>query len=131
MDRIMANKLHSSKGTSADTLNYFDDKLTRVPRLSECSSALTNLNYKIHDSVIVCCLTSQQHACVSQRLICSYNYECCHTEIDVADQTFYLTQSQNAESGPTSPSADPVIPSARQGNHWSVNFYVTRMARPT
>ena len=51
----------------------------------------------------VCCLTFWQHASVSQGRICSDNLTCCHTEIEAADQTFYLTQSQN--TGPTSPSA--------------------------
>ena len=46
------------------------------------------------------CLTSQQHASVSQGRICSDNFTCCHTEIKVADQTFYLTQSQYTDTGP-------------------------------
>ena len=33
---------------------------------------------------------------------------CCHTEIEVTDQTFYLTQSQCTDTGPTSPNADPI-----------------------
>ena len=45
---------------------------------------------------------------LSQRRICSDNFTCCLTEIEVADQTFYLTQSQYTDTGPTSPSADPV-----------------------
>ena len=72
--------------------------------------------------VKVGCLTSQQHASVSQGLICSDNFTCCHTEIEVADQTFYLTQSQYTDTGPTSPSADPITPGAWQGSHWSANF---------
>ena len=36
-------------------------------------------------------LTSQQHASVSQYLICSDKFTCCHTEIEEADQTFYHT----------------------------------------
>ena len=36
-------------------------------------------------------LTSQQHARVSQGRICTDNFTCCHTETEVADQTFYLT----------------------------------------
>ena len=48
-------------------------------------------------AVFVClfvgCLTSQQHASVSQGRICSDNCTCCHTEIEVEDPTFYLTQS--------------------------------------
>ena len=38
--------------------------------------------------LLVGCLTSQQHASVSQGRICSDNITCCHTEIEVADQTF-------------------------------------------
>ena len=67
-------------------------------------------------------LTSQQQASVSQGRICSDNFTCCHTEIEVADQTFYLTQSQYTDTGPTSPSADPITPGAWQGSHWSANF---------
>ena len=37
------------------------------------------------------CLTSQQHVPVSQGRIYSDNCSCCHTEIEVADPTFYLT----------------------------------------
>ena len=68
------------------------------------------------------CLTSQQQASVSQGRICSDNFTCCHTEIEVADQTFYLTQSQYTDTGPTSPSADPITPGVWQGSHWSANF---------
>ena len=67
-------------------------------------------------------LTSQQHVSVSQGRICSDNFTCCHTEIEVTDQTFYLTQSQYTDTGPTSPSADPITPGAWQGSHWSANF---------
>ena len=77
--------------------------------------------------LLVACLTSQQQASVSQGRICSDNCTCCHTEIEVADQTFYLTQSQYSDTGPTSPSADPITPGAWQGSHWSANFGVTGM----
>ena len=56
--------------------------------------------------LLVGCLTSQQQASVSQGRIC------CHTETEVADQTFHLTQSQYTDTGPTSPSADPITPGA-------------------
>ena len=62
--------------------------------------------------LLVGCLTSQQHASVSQGRISSDNVTCCHTEIEVADPTFYLTQSQYTDTGPTSPSADPKTPGA-------------------
>ena len=51
-----------------------------------------------------------------------HNFTCCHTEIEAADQTFHLTQSQYTDTGPTSPSADPITPGAWQGSHWSANF---------
>ena len=80
--------------------------------------------------LLVGCLTSQQHASVSQGRICTDNLTCCHTEMEAADQTFHLTQSQYTDTGPTSPSADPIMPDAWQGSHWSANFEVTGMTRP-
>ena len=80
--------------------------------------------------LLVGCLTSQQQASVSQGRICSDNFTCCHTEIEVADQTFHLTQSQHTDTGPTSPSADPITPGAWQGSLWSANVKVTGMTRP-
>ena len=79
---------------------------------------------------LVDCLTPQQHASASQGRICSDNITCCHTEIEVADQTFHLTQSQHTDTGTTSPSTDPITPGAWQGSHWSANFEVTGMTRP-
>ena len=80
--------------------------------------------------LFVVCLMSQQHASVSQGRICSDNFTCCHTEIEVAHQTFHLTQSQNTDTGPTSPRIDPLTPGTWQGSHWSANFEVTGMTRP-
>ena len=80
----------------------------------------TNVNSKAI-CLFVGCLTSQQQASVSQGRICTDNFTCCHTEIEVADPTFYLTQSQYTDTGPTSPSADPITPGAWQGSHWSAN----------
>ena len=81
---------------------------------------------QIHSTEIlllfVGCFTSQLHASVSQGRICSI-FACCHTEIEVADQTFYITQSQYTDTGPTSPSADPITPGAWQGSHWSAIFF--------
>ena len=70
---------------------------------------------KLTMALFVGCLTSQQHASVPQGRICSDNFTCCYTEIEVADQTFYLTHSQYTDTGPSSPSADPITPSAWQG----------------
>ena len=67
---------------------------------------------------------SQQHASVSQGQICSNSFTC-HTEIEVADKTFYLTQSQYTDTGPTSPSTAPIMPGASQSSHWMAKFSVT------
>ena len=58
---------------------------------------------------------------VSQGRIWSDNFTCCHTEIEAADQTFYLTQSLYTDTGPTSPSTDPITLGAWQGSHWNAN----------
>ena len=80
--------------------------------------------------LLVGCLMSQPHASVSKGRICTDNSTCCHIEIEVTNQTYYLTHSQYTETGPTSPSADPIMPGAWQGSHWSANFEVTGMTRP-
>ena len=77
--------------------------------------------------MLLACLTSQQHAGVSQGRICSDKCTCYHTQLEVAYQTFYLTRSQYTDTGTTSPSADHVTPGAWQGkplvcqfqSHWS------------
>ena len=76
------------------------------------NGARTHVNSKGIVCLFVCCLTSQQQASVSQGRICSDIFTCCHTEIEAADQTFYLTQSQHTDTWPTSPSADPITPGA-------------------
>ena len=75
--------------------------------------------HHLHCEAIVGCLTSQQHASVSQGRISSDKFTCCHTETEVADQTFYLTPSQYIDTGPTGPSADPLAPGAWQGSRWT------------
>ena len=67
--------------------------------------------------LFVGCLTSQQQASVSQGRIFSDKFTCCHTEIEVADQTLYLTQSPYTDTVPTSSSTDPITPGAWQGSH--------------
>ena len=82
-------------------------------------------------SWLVGCLLNVQATCECiSGTICSDNLTCCHTEIEIADQTFHLTQSQYTDTGLTSPSADPITPGAWQGSHWSANFEVTGMTRP-
>ena len=105
------------------------ERKNKVAQISQHASCLAVFSlifgYGSHVSqvyLLVGCLTSQQHACVSQGRICSDNFTCCHTEIEVADQTFHLTQSQYTDTGLTSPSAGPIAPDTWQGSHWSANF---------
>ena len=77
--------------------------------------------------MLVVFLTSQQHASVSQEWVSSDNFACCHTETGAADQTVRLTQPRYTDARPTSSSADPIMPGAWWGNHWSANFEVTGM----
>ena len=98
-----------------------------IPDSSFCSRFMVPVGIVC---LLVGCLTSQQHASVSQGRICTDNFTCCHTEIEAADQTFHLTQSQYTDTGPTSPSADPITSGAWQGSHWTAHFEVTGMTRP-
>ena len=72
--------------------------------------------------LFVGCFTSQQQPSVSQGRICSDNFTFCRTEIEVADQTIHLTQSQYTDTRQTSPIAVLIIPGAWQGSHWSANL---------
>ena len=63
----------------------------------------------------------ERYAGVSQGLISEDNFTCCHTEVETADLTFYLTQSQYIDTGPTTPSADPITPDAWRDSHRSAN----------
>ena len=77
--------------------------------------------------LLVGCLTSHQHAIESPGQICSDKFTYCHTEIEVADQTFYLTRSQYTYTGLTSPRADPIMPGTWQRSHWSANFEIGKL----
>ena len=98
--------------------------------LGKINALVSFVKARLTQCLFVGCLTSKQHASVSQGRICSDNFTYCHTEIEVADQTFHLTQSQYTDTEPTSPSTDPITPGAWQGSHWSANFEVTGMTRP-
>ena len=79
----------------------------------EVTGKLRYRNERRQCSLLVCWF--QQHASVSQGRICSDKCTCCHTEIEVAGQTYYLIQSQYTDTGPTSPSADAMTPGAWRG----------------
>ena len=76
--------------------------------------------------LLVGCLTPQQHASVFQGRI--YSDSAAHWEVE--DQSFYLSQSQYTDTGPTGLSADPIMPGGWCGSYWSTKFYVTIMNRP-
>ena len=81
--------------------------------------------------LLVACFTSEQHASASQEWICTDNFTCCHPEVEAADQTFYLTQSQYTDTRPTSPSVDPITPGAWQGpGYWSAVLSSVSKNRP-
>ena len=94
-------------------------KRTRTRRKEKRRRKRKNTRYRL---LLVGCLTSQQHASVSQGRICTDNFTCCHTEIEVADQTFHLAQSQFTDTEPTIHSTDPIKSGAWHGSHWSPNF---------
>ena len=118
---------HKRQCTFPQASVYFSTSVSFLSPTAMCTCAKKGAGFVCW---LVACLTSHQHASVSQGWICSDNFTCCHTEIEVADPTFYLTQSQYTDTGPTSPSADPITPGAWQGSHWSANFLVTGMTRP-
>ena len=121
--RHIAMHMHPPRAVSIKFSNIYDLKLT--------SHLYTMLIIQRHlPRLFVGFLTSQQHSSVSQGRICTVNFTCCHTEIEVADATFYLTQSQYTDTGPTSHSAYPIMPGAWLGSQWSGNFEVTGMTRP-
>ena len=69
------------------------------------------------------CFTPQQHASVSHGRICSDKSTCCHTEIKDADPTCCVAQLLYTDTGPSSPSTDPLAPGAWQGVSWSTGFF--------
>ena len=67
------------------------------------------------------------------RMVYLYYISCLRYTILVGNprnQTYCLTQSHYTDTGPTSPSTDPITPGAWQGRHWGANFEVTGMTRP-
>ena len=80
-------------------------------------------------SLLVACFASHQHPSVSQGWICLHKYTCCHTEIEVADQTFYLTH-RILIPGRSVPGPTLCTPGGWQGSHWGANFNFTGRTRP-
>ena len=71
-----------------------DDPLPAEDKKDDSSDLYSTPYSRVIAWVVGCllaCLTSQQHASVFQERICSDNSACCHTEIEIADQTIYPT----------------------------------------
>ena len=105
---------------------------TALPRRRILTTYMMARNDQIRQYPITAVLflgffTSQQRASVSQGRICSDNGTCCHTAIETADQTGYLTQSQYTDTGPASPSPDPMTPGAWQRSHRRNRFFKSRV----
>ena len=103
-------------------MNVSKSIMYESPQYNRCVMSISN--HKLIQPGFVCWLV------VSQGRICSDNFTCCHTEDEVADPSFLLTQSHYTDTGPTSPSTDPITSGAWRGSHWSANFEVTGMTRP-
>ena len=86
--------------------------LSQLPSPRCLPENVSTLWSHLEQLLFVGCLTFQQHASVSQGRICSDSFTCCHTEIEVADQTLHLIQSQYTDTGPTNPSTNPITPGA-------------------
>ena len=103
----------------------------RICMLATCQGRICMLGMDLHVSNMLGTdlrVSNMSGPDVSQGRTCSDKFTCCHTEIKVAEQTFYLTRSRYTDTGPTSPSADPMTPDAWQGSHWGINFSVISMA---
>ena len=112
--RICLDKIHAKP-------QFFGKDPTMVPS-NRAALLFCCLTSKQHADVSQgrICLTSQQHAGVFQGRICLTSQQiaylrdgtvstrsvCCHTKTDIVDQTCHLTQSQCTDTGPTSPRTD-------------------------
>ena len=72
--------------------------------------------------LVACLLNIPAVASVSQGRIYIDNLTCCHTEIEAAEQTFHLIQSQYTDTRPTTPSTDPMMPGTWQGSPLECQF---------
>ena len=90
-------------------------KYTKKPlenKLHHTNHALIQETPSLFVYWLVGSLTSKQQTSVSQEQICKDNCMCSHTEIEIADQTFHLTQSQYTDTRSACPSSDLSTPGA-------------------
>ena len=72
-------------------------------------------------AMFVVCLTSQQHASVSQGWICSDNCTCCHTEIEVCRSNSHPVTVYWCPANQSQPW--PYNARCLAGSHWSANCF--------
>ena len=80
---------------------------------------------------LVGCQTFQQLASVSQGRICSGKCMWCDSEIEVTGQTYYLTQSQYTDTGPTSPRSNFLSHPVTVYWHWANQSQVKLSTSPS
>ena len=100
----------SFEGCQGDTLDVSGVRL--LGRVQEKLGFEPDPTSKVTMLLLNVSLTLKQHASVSQRRISYDNSICCYTEIQAADQTCYLNQSQYTDTQLTSPTSDPITPRA-------------------
>ena len=98
--------VHTNTQTDTQTQTQTHTQSEKHKQLDEQINCYRMVSYRIL-LLAVGCLMSQQHVNVSQGQIYSHNCMCCHTEKEVALQTFYLTLSQYTGTGPANFSPDP------------------------
>ena len=103
-------------GARAARLNIWSTGFRSVSRSNYFSHREVNVLLRTRSSLLVSCLTSQQHARVFQRRICLDNCTCCHTERGGADPTCYLTQSQCTDTEPATLAMEPIAPGSPDGH---------------
>ena len=86
---IITLLLSPSSSISSSLISYLQADVSERERARACVSDREKERF----GRLVGCLMSQQQASVSQGRICTDNFTCRHTEIEAADQTFYLTYS--------------------------------------
>ena len=122
--KVSQRTLSNPKETTYDGEQFLDEAgdagpVSQLRHVLPVNTAQSSLN--TCTAGCEACSMSQQLASVSKGWSCS-DFTCCHTETDVTDQIFYLTQSRYTDTRPTSPSTDLILPGAWQGSHWSASF---------
>ena len=97
-----------------------------VPVHSSCCICASSVDSVVHAGLGCCWLLYVLASCLCISRIC---WVVCTAKLRSWRSSF-LFQSQYADSGPTSPSTDPIMPGTWQDSHWSIHFQVTGMTWP-